>query len=254
MPLIEPARAPIWSADQRRPASESPVVVLIHGAAGSRLDWSAEMRRLRAGVIALDLPGHGKSPAPGRSSVAEYAADVVALLDALKVDRAALVGHSLGAAIALQIALDHAERALGIALIGAGAKLAVHPDILNNIQTDQAKVAALLSEWFWAQGAPEDQRQQGYAALMQTPADVMLGDFTASNAFDVRDRLAEIRVPTLIVSGAEDRMTPPKNSQYLHDRIAGSRLVTIERAGHKVVLEKPQAAADAVQAWLDKLR
>ncbi|MBE2270323.1 MAG: alpha/beta hydrolase [Anaerolinea sp.] len=251
MSLIDTARAPIWIADGRQ--ADQPVVLLVHGATGSRLDWSGEMRHLRAGVITVDLPGHGKSPAPGRTSVGDYAADLIALLDALKLDKAVIIGHSMGGAIALQLALDHADRVRGIGLIGTGARLPVHPDILNNALTDQAAAARLISNWFWGEGATDAQREASFAGVMQTPPEIMHGDFLSCVGFDVRARLGEIRVPALIVAGEQDKMMPLKFSHLLHDNIAGSTLVIVPNAGHKLIIEQPQVVADAVQTWLDQL-
>jgi len=107
MPFIPTTRTPVFIADHREPGSTRAPTLLIHGAGDSRLIWPGSLRRLpEADAIALDLPGHGKSPGPARDQVEDYAADVIALLDALRIDRAVLCGHSMGGAIAQQIALD----------------------------------------------------------------------------------------------------------------------------------------------------
>jgi pimeloyl-ACP methyl ester carboxylesterase len=251
MTLIETSRSPLWIADGRRPDADSPVVVLVHGAAGSRLDWSAEMRRLHAGVIAVDLPGHGKSPLPGRSTVTDYAADIVALLDALNIPQAVIVGHSMGGAVAQLLALDHPARVRGIALIATGAKLPIHPDILTFAMSDQPKVAHLINQWSWL--SDEAAQPESYEAIMMVHPEVMRDDFAACAAFDSRPRLGEIRVPTLIIGAAQDRMMPPKFSRFLHDNIAGSTLIMVENAGHKLIVEQAQIVAQAVQNWLDQI-
>ncbi len=253
MSLIETARTPIWIADGRRPGADSPVVLLVHGAAASRLDWSADMRHLRAGVIAVDLPGHGKSPPPGRSTIADYATDLIALLDALHIDKAVLIGHSMGGAIVMQMALDHAARVSGIVLIGTGAKLPIHPDIMSNAILNPGRVARMITQWSWASGADEAKHQQSYDAIMATSPKVMHGDFVACAGFDARPRLAEIRVPTLVIGAEQDQMMPVKFSQYLHDNITGSSLVMVEKAGHKLILERSEVVAQVVQNWLDQI-
>lgn len=254
MPMIETKRGPIWVADQRRDESPRPPLLLIHGAGGSRLDWPGELRRLPGiGVIAVDLPAHGRSPGAARASVAEYAEDLCALLDALEIDSAVIAGHSLGGAIALQLALEYPERAAGLILIGSGAKLGVHPDILGGIERDQANVAKLLVKWFWGPGVGDDVRQSNYEQLTQIAPDVLLSDFEVANSFDIRARLSEIAVPTLILVGSDDQMTPPRSSQYLEQHIEGARLVQFEGAGHKLPLEQPAAVAEAVAEWLASL-
>lgn len=79
------------------------------------------------------------------------------------------------------------------------------------------------------------------------------GDFTATNIFDIRGQLAQIRVPTLIIGGTADRMTPLRFSTYLHEQIIGSQLVSVEGGGHMMALEQPQVVAGAVQRWLQDI-
>ena len=142
MPLINTARGGIWI--ERLPTERVPL--LIHGAGGQQSDWGEP---LRARGAAVDLPAHGNSPGAIRASVADYAADVIALLDALGLEQITVAGHSLGGAVALTLALDNAARVSGLILVSTGAKLTVHPDILDNIRRDPAGVAARLSDWFW---------------------------------------------------------------------------------------------------------
>ncbi len=254
MTLINTSRTPIWIADGRNPDLEHPVVLLIHGAAGTRLDWSAELRRLpNAGVIAVDLPGHGKSPLPGRTSITDYAADIVALLDALHLPQAVIVGHSMGGAIAQTLALDYAARVQGIALIATGAKIPIHPDILNYAVSDPARIAQLITGWSWVSGADAASLQTSTASILQIPPAVMHGDFVACAGFDSRPRLPEINVPTLVIGAELDQMLPPKFSQFLHANIAGSNFVMVENAGHKLILEQPKIVAGAVQNWIDQI-
>ncbi len=115
MPKIETSSGVMWYADHRDPTVRRPVTVFIHGAGGTHLDWPAELRRLpEANAIVIDLPGHGRSGGAGRSSVSAYAADVMSLLDALKIPRAILGGHSMGGAICLTAALSYPERVQGL--------------------------------------------------------------------------------------------------------------------------------------------
>jgi pimeloyl-ACP methyl ester carboxylesterase len=254
MSLVSTSRSSIWIADGRTPDSAQPVIVLIHGAAGTRLDWSAELRRLpNAGVIAVDLPGHGKSPLPGRTHIADYAADIVALLDTLNIPQAIMVGHSMGGAIAQALALDYPARVKGIALIATGAKIPIHPDILNYAVSDQPRVAQLITAWSWVSGADAASLQNSTAAILQIAPEVMHGDFVACAGFDARPRLNEIHVPTLVVGAAHDQMLPPKFSQFLHDNIPNSTLIMVENAGHKLILEQPKIVAEAVRNWVDQI-
>lgn len=246
MPLYETTRGAIWAADQRKDGY--PPLILVHGAGGSHLDWGAAVRKLS--TVALDLPAHGKSTAPARDCVTEYAADVVALLDTLGIERAVIAGHSMGGAIAQTLALEYPQRVQGLILVGTGAKLSVHPDILDRVIEHQAEVGALLKAWMWSADAPDALRETGVQQFMMVDPRVVYGDYLACNRFDVRDRIAQISVPTLIIGGTADRMTPLKYSQFLADRIPNAQLVTLEGAGHMMQLEQADSAATHIQAWL----
>ncbi|MCL4255681.1 MAG: alpha/beta fold hydrolase [Anaerolineae bacterium] len=150
MPQTTTRRGSVYYADHRKADSPYPTVIYIHGAGGSHLDWSPDLRRMsQANAIALDLPAHGKSTPPHRTTIGEYANDVMALVDALEIKRAVFAGHSMGGAIAQQIAISYPDKVAGLMLIGTGAKLSVHPDILNRVMTDYEAVADLLAEWLW---------------------------------------------------------------------------------------------------------
>lgn len=252
MPHIETSEGTIFFSDHRRDELAHLPLVLVHGAGGSRLDWPGELRRLpAANAIALDLPGHGKSPGPGCKSVEAYAKVIIAFMDALELPQVYLMGHSMGGAIAQQMALDYAGRVAGLILIGTGAKLRVHPDILDRIKTDKEAVANLLADWFWSGSKPEASRNGTYESNMDADTEVLYHDYAACNVFDIRDRLGEIRVPVLVISGTEDRMTALNYGEYLRDNLPDAELVVVEGGGHMMALEQPDVVTDAVKDWLD---
>jgi pimeloyl-ACP methyl ester carboxylesterase len=250
MPLAENG---IWYADHRDPTVHRTPVLLIHGAGGTHLDWPAELRRMPdMNAIAPDLPGHGRSKAPARASISAYAADMTGLLDTLKIPKAILLGHSMGGAIVQTMALHAPDHVVGLILIGTGAKLGVHPDILNGLVSDYEKTIRMIVDWQWADGY-EQVKRLGAKRLLETDPKVLLGDFTATNAFDMRGQVGQIGVPTLIIGGTADRMTPFKFSTYLHEQIAGSQLVSVEGGGHMMALEQPQVVANAIRHWLESI-
>jgi len=253
MPFLETTAGRLYYTDHRKDDSPFTPTILIHGAGGSRLDWPQQLRRLpEANAITVDLPGHGKSDGPGRDRVDDYAQVIIGLLDGLDLREVFVCGHSMGGAIAQTLALDYSERISGVILVATGAKLTVHPDILNQVIEHQGKVAEVLSQWLWGDGAPEEMRQNGYDQLMKLSPEVIYDDYVACNHFDVRDRLHEIAAPTLIISGTEDKMTFHKYSIYLQEQITHSQLVPIEKGGHMVTLEYPDQVAGAVQGWIDR--
>jgi len=232
-------------------------LVLVHGAGGSHLDWPAPLRRLRgANVYALDLPGHGRSEGPGRSSIVAYRDFLRAFLDAVGLERATVVGHSMGGAIALDFALHYPDRLAGLILVGSGARLRVAPAILTGILSDSEVETAfeatvdLVCDYAYGPGATEQLKRLGRQRLLQTPPQVLHGDYAACDAFDVMERLGEVRSPTLVIGGTADVLTPPKYSVYLRDHIPGAELVLVDAAGHMVMLEKPEAVSRAISKFI----
>jgi pimeloyl-ACP methyl ester carboxylesterase len=233
------------------------VVVLIHGAGGTHLYWPPELRRLPGyRVLALDLPGHGKSAGRGLQSIAAYTQAVKDWLLALGLHSAVFAGHSMGSAIALMMALEHAEHVNGLVLLGSGARLKVSPELLENAasQTTFQNAVNMVIEWSFGFGALPRLKELAAQRMAETRASALYGDFVACNTFDVTARIEQIRQPTLVVCGSEDRMTPLRQSQFLADHIPGATLKTIPEAGHMVMLEKPQPVADILLGFLEGVK
>lgn len=252
MGYVQTGRGPLWIADADRSTkgNDRPALLVIHGAGGSRLSWPRSIRFIEGWrVLTVDLPGHGRSEGAGRSSAAEYAADLLALLEALRLERVIAVGHSLGGAIALQMALDKPEAVAGLVLIATGAKLSVRADFLEALQNDPVNAAATLNEMmFGKQAAPE--LKAANLALLRRAAQALHGDFWAAHTFDVRDRLGEVGAPALILVGSEDVMTPPAYSRYLQAHLPNAVLRQFVGVGHNVHLEQPEAVGAALRSWL----
>ena len=226
-------------------------LVYIHGAGGSHLNWPPQLRRM-AGVnaYALDLPGHGRSKGVGKTSIAAYRDFVVAFLQAIGLEKATLVGHSMGAAIALDFALHYPTRLGSMILIGSGARLGVAPAILNGVHQDFEAAVRLICEYAYAPNASEQLMRLGRRQMLRMSPQVLHDDFLVCDAFDVMDRLDEIGCPTLMICGTEDKLTPPKYSAYLRDHIARARLTLVEGAGHMVMLEQPQVVSQAIARFI----
>jgi len=226
-------------------------LVLVHGAGGSHLDWPAPLRRLTGiNVYDLDLPGHGRSEGTGRSSIASYRDFVLAFLDALGLKRATMAGHSMGGGIALAFALHYPDRSDGLILVGSGARLRVLPAILTGILSDFEATVALVCDYAFGPSASEQLKRLGRQRLLKTPPQVLHGDYCACDAFDVMERLGEVRCPTLAIGGTADRLTPPKYAIYLRDHIPGAKLVLVDAAGHMVMLEKPEIVSRAISKFI----
>lgn len=245
-----------YFASKEQSANVLPVV-LVHGAGGDHLHWPHHVRRM-AGfrIYAPDLPGHGKSPGLGEQSVAAYARRLVDWLLDMKVSRAVWVGHSMGGAIAQTLALEHAEHVLGIGLVGTGARLSVNPDLLAKLANPATFPAAVdqVVKWSYHQAVDTKLAKLLKKQLLGNRTVVMYGDYLACNAFNVLERVAQIRAPALALCGADDRMTPPRLSEQLAASIPGARLAMVPEAGHMVMQEKPEATAAALREFLSGIR
>ncbi len=230
-----------------------PPVVLVHGAGGTSLHWPPQVRRLPGHrVLAVDLPGHGRSEGVGEQSIAAYAQRLIAWASALKLPRAVWVGHSMGGAIVQHLALHYPDRVAGLGLVGTGARLRVHPLILEGTAKEEtfADTVATIVQWSFAPQSSARLRELAAQRMAETRPSVLYGDFLACDRFDVMDQVAAITCPTLVLCGAEDKMTPPRYAEYLASQIPNARLVIVPNAGHMVMLEQPEAVAQALQEFL----
>ncbi len=245
-----------------------PPLVLIHDLGGNSLEWPAEIRRLAAGrVIALDLPGHGKSKGAGRQSIADYAESVATCLQSLALKKVVIVGAGMGGAVALELARCHRPLLGGICLLGTGVRLPIPQSILANVghvQTYPAAVrdlAALMS-------GPHTEAATLQALtkrLLSTRPSVLQADLLACDAFDFTHPRAcdafdfthprrRIRLPALILCGTEDRFAPAADAQVLIHHLPQAALQTIDGAGHLIAQEQPRRVAALLDLFTATLR
>jgi pimeloyl-ACP methyl ester carboxylesterase len=240
------------SGSQGDPAVPA-ALVFVHGSGDNASCWAPIIERLPMySCLALDLPGHGKlvdRPGPSAMSVADYADFVRHELTRRNLADVCLVGHSLGSAIALTMALEWPALVGRIVLIGAGARLRVLPNLLAEARTKPEQTQRALVTLGHAPGH-EQVAERGFAALAPTAPGMLYRDLAACDAFDMMDDLGRIAQSALIVVGAEDRLTPPKYARFLCQRLANATLVSIPDAGHYVMAEAPDALAGAIRTWL----
>lgn len=251
MPTIQAAQTTIFYTENQS-TGDNPLI-LIHGAGSSHLGWPPELRRFpHRRVVALDLPGHGRSTAPGLDSVSGYAEVLTAFLSAMQIDKPILVGHSMGSAIAQTIALQYPDLLAGMVLIGSSSKLTVNPAILEGIFTQPQETAAQINKWSWYKEADPALKELGLKALLDTPPHVIHGDYVACSQFDVTARLAEFTLPVLVIAASHDKMTPLEQGQALAENIVRARLEIIQEAGHMMMLEQPAEVSQRIQTWLQE--
>jgi pimeloyl-ACP methyl ester carboxylesterase len=251
-----PFNANIYYRYSQEGDGETPPVVLIHGAGGTHMHWPAQVRRLPGyRIYALDLPGHGQSEGRGYQTIEAYCQNIIEWLESIDIFRAVFVGHSMGGAIALTLALDYPEHVIALGLVGTGARLRVAPLILENAAnptTFPVAVNAIIERAFSPDTDPRLIELATQRMQTTRPA-VLHGDFVACNAFDEMESVHKIRFPSIVICGQDDQLTPVRYAQFLADQIPNAEIKILPNAGHMVMLEQPDATAEAIANFLGKL-
>lgn len=230
-------------------------IVCVHGTGGDRDDWREQLNGLsrRATVIAVELPGHGASEPPPESSVEAYAQWVAEFVAALELQKVMLVGCSLGSAVTQWIALAKKPWLMGIGLVGAGARLRVHPALLDGVLENKERALRLLAGFALSERCTPELKTELSEKFLRCAPELIHADLTACNEFDVMNEVGSVSVPTIIIVGQEDRLTPVKYSEFLHKAIPGSHLEVIADAGHLVMREQPEAFNGVLADFVGKL-
>ena len=215
-------------------------------------------------VVTFDNRGAGDSDKPPEPySIALFADDTAALMDALGIERAHVYGQSMGGIIAQEFALRHPQRlrclVLGCTTFGGPNSVLPSPEAaavlsgMPNLPEEQAvdRVLEVFYSPRYRREHPEEARQriQSYFPL-RTPPDAYARQLMACLTFDAYDRLPQIAAPTLVINGAEDTLLPPENSRIIAQRIPGAELVLFPEAGHLYFHEVPEEADAAVADFL----
>ena len=239
-----------WPLDR-----EKPTILFIHGAGESSLLWHAQVDGLkeRANTVAVDLPGHGRSRGSAKQRVEDYAADLVDFIRAIAAPNPIPCGLSMGGAIAQQLLIDHADRFRAGIIVSSGARLRVLPSLFDMIAQDFPAYVEMVDRLGFSEKTAAAVKQPFLEEHLKARPEVAHGDFKACDRFDVIARLASIRVPVLVISAADDKLTPPKYAEFLAQHIPGSRRAHIPDAGHFVPIEKPQAVNAAIAEFLDEM-
>jgi len=238
----------------------SPAVLFIHGAGMDHTVWALQARYLAhhgRSVLAIDLPGHGRSGGTALMTIADMAAWLGRLLQAVDVSNAALVGHSMGALIALEAAARTPERVRALALLGVAERMPVHPDLQAAAVANRRLAPELISSWghgraghlggnptpgLWMMGG-------ALSLLERSPPGVLATDLAACAGYgDAVAAATRVACPTLLLLGGADRMTPPAKAKPLADAIKDARTVVLPDAGHMLMSERPDAVIDALRA------
>jgi pimeloyl-ACP methyl ester carboxylesterase len=226
----------------------APTALLVHGAGASSAIWMMAMARVAraAHVVAVDLPGHGPSPLPERGvealSLDVYRDAVGMLAGTLCLGPSLLVGHSMGALVAIEAALAWPDKVRGLVLCAAAPRLPVRDELLALLRDDPARVPAWMAEHALSPRARPAVRRGFVAAGLVSPPAVALADFEAVRAADLSSRIGGLTCPVLWLDGADDAIVasprPPAERPGEARRLEG--------VGHLVPIEAPEAVAEAV--------
>lgn len=219
-------------------------VLLIHGSGHTHESFDAQVSAL--GCDAVSLPGHPEGEA--LASVGDSAAWIAKYMQWKGTGRAIVGGNSLGGAIAIEFALRYPERTAGLILLGTGARLKVSPTFLEMLDARWPACIDDLVDSSLPANADPDLRARVRRWHEIVGQRSTRRDYQNCDAFDAMERLASIRARTLIVVGSEDKMTPPKYSAYLKDKIADSTLAVVDGAGHLAHAERPDEVNAHIRA------
>lgn len=235
---------------------EQPPVILIHDVGQDYLSWPLAVRRLAGQrVYAVDLPGHGKSGGFGLQSISSYADLMVEFLASLGQYQAVFIGHGMGGAIALEMAIQHPVHTAGLGLISTGAYVGVNPQMLESFSNPLTLENALYSyqQKAFCQSTPPAVVDQCLKSMRNTRSSVLAADWAAVSQFDQRERVHQITAPAWVIVGAKDKLTPVNYAHFLAGSIPAARLQIIAEAGHMVMLEQPNAVVHGLQQFFSAL-
>src|SRR3954471_3430379 len=239
-----------------------PVVIFLHGAGFDRTAWRLQTRFFAhhgRSVLAVDFPGHGWSDGPALTSIGAMADWTAALIDSAGVKQAALVGHSMGALVALETGARHGDKVRALGLCGVATEMPVHPEMIESAKANTLKVQELMT--FWGMGNALHKggmvspglwlRRESLAVLAGNAPDVIHTDLAACNAYkDAPARAAAFKCPTILVLGDGDLMTPSAKAEPLAAAISGSKTVVIPNCGHFMMVERPDETLDALKHYV----
>ena len=239
-----------------------PSVLFVHGAGNDHSVWALQSRYFAhhgRNVVAVDLPGHGRSAGPPQASVEAIAAWLADAMATIGLDRYAVVGHSLGALAALALATSHPTRVERLALLGPAAPMTVSDALLEAAAHDQARAAALITGWshstprqlggnpvpgVWMMG-------QARRLLERTAPGVLHIDLRACHRYeDAPAAAAGVGCPVLFMLAERDVMAPPRQVAALQSALPDARTVVLPGAGHAMMSEAPDAVLDALRDFL----
>jgi pimeloyl-ACP methyl ester carboxylesterase len=239
---------------EERGQENSPTIVFVHGAGGSSATWTMQLRQLSSDfhIVALDLNGHGETPIRENDNLlVTYLDDIESVVRQFHYP--ILSGHSMGGALTQLYAIKNPNQLKGIILVGTGARLRVSPMIFNLLDNDFDGYINAMGQFAFHPDTPSGIIEASLIEARKCSVPVIRRDFEFCDKFDIMDEVGEISLPTLILVGDKDQMTPPKYSAYFHKNIKVSEYQIIKKAGHSVMLEQARLFNDAILKWVTSI-
>ena len=243
-----------------------PAILMVHGAGMDHTVWSMQARYFAHhgfSVLAVDLPGHGRSAGAVPETIPAFADWCLAALDTAGAGDVLVMGHSMGALIALEVAARLGARCKALALLGSVPEMKVHPDLLNAARTGNHMALETMVGWgvgkraqigghrapgAWVCGASMRLLEAGDYAVLAT-------DLAACDAYDGALKAASaVACPALVLSGSDDKMTPAKLAKPLVEALPNAQATILPRAGHMMMIEQPDETLDVLAAFFGALR
>ncbi len=241
---------------------ESKSVLFVHGAALDHTVWTLQARHfVRQGlnVLAVDLPGHGRSAGHARNRIEDYADWLIELLDALEIESCSLVGHSMGSLICLETAACHSARADALILVGTAVPMQVHDSILDLSSKNKHVAIDLLTAGGHSPSAhlggsknPGMWMIGGFMRLMEYAGPgVLHSDLAAcANYLNGIKSASKVDCPSLLILGEKDRLTPVRATHELAKSIPDSKTAVMQKTGHAIMAEEPNRLLDLLRMML----
>jgi pimeloyl-ACP methyl ester carboxylesterase len=238
-----------------------PYALFLHGAGFDHTAWALQSRWLAFrgwNVLSPDLPGHGRSAGAPLTSIRAMADWSDRLLQSVGADSAVVIGHSMGALIALELARTAPARVARLLLIGAAGRMPVHPDLIDAARRNHHDAIDMMNLWghgqlaglggsrapgVWMVGAAE-------RILERAAPGVLHADLSACNAFDGLSGNEAITAPALLVCGERDMMTPLRNARALASALPRAEMRILKGAGHMLLAERPNDLVAAMADWI----
>lgn len=218
-------------------------VVMLHGAGQSAACWRNQINALadytRFPSLALDLPGHGDSGGRAASSMRDYARFVEDFCKEAGISNPILAGHSMGGRIAQILALGGTLKPRACLLAGTGVRVRVSRWSLKTVCEDYETFCKTAAQNAFHPSAPAQMREVFLKNLLKTSKETCRADLVACDRFDVSGSVGRVNIPTVVVAGDCDVLTPAEHTGFLSRSIRGSKLFVIKDAGHFMMMEKP---------------